>query len=149
MNLLTTIENDLKLAIKSRQEDELRTLRMLKSDIMYERARGSDDLSEEKIIEVIARASKRRRESIDEFTKAGRKDLADLEAAELVIIEKYLPRQLGADEVAAVIDAKISELGITSQKEFGKIMGAVMKELKGQADGGLVRELLTKKMENL
>ena len=149
MNLLTTIENDLKLAIKSRQEDELRTLRMLKSDIMYEKARGSEDITEEKVLEVISRASKRRRESIDEFTKAGRKDLADLEAAELVIIEKYLPRQLGADEVAAVIEAKIAELGISDKKEFGKLMGAVMKDLKGQADGGLVREMLTKKMENL
>lgn len=149
MDALKKIEDDLREAIKGKNEVVMRTLRMLKSDIMYEKTKGSEDLTEEKIIEVIKRAVKRRKESIEEFTKAGRTDLSDKEAEELVILEQYLPRQMGSEEVARLIDEKIAALGAISKKDFGKIMGTLMKEFKGQADGNLVKEILTKKLENL
>lgn len=149
MDALKKIESDLHEAIKDKREAVMRTLRMLKSDIMYEKTRGSEDLTEEKIIEIIKRAVKRRKESIEEFTKAGRTDLSDREAEELAILEQYLPRQMGSDEVARLIDEKIAAMGAISKKDFGKIMGTLMKEFKGQADGNLVKELLTKKLENL
>lgn len=149
MEALKKIEDDLRDAIKAKHEVVMRTLRMLKSDIMYEKTKGSEDLTEEKIIEVIKRAVKRRKESIEEFTKAGRTDLADREAEELVILEQYLPRQLGEEEVARLIGEKIAAMGAISKKDFGKVMGALMKEFKGQADGNLVKEILTRKLENL
>jgi uncharacterized protein YqeY len=146
MNLLKKIESDLKDAIKSSDTVRSGTLKMLKSDIMYEKAKKGQDLDDEKILEVIARAAKKRRESIEEFTKAGRKDLADTESSELVIVESYLPEQLSRDEVEKIIDAKLAELGEVTQKDFGKIMGPLMKELKGKTDGAVVKEILTQKL---
>jgi len=149
METMDRIESDLRAAIKQKNEDIMRTLRMVKSDIMYEKTKGTEDLTGDKIIEIIKRAAKKRKESIEEFTKAGRGDLAAKEAVELEIIERYLPRQLGEDEVARMIDVKIAEMGTINKKDFGRVMGTLMKEFKGQADGNLVKEILTKKLENL
>ncbi len=149
MELMNKIEQDLRESIKSKNEELMRTLRMVKSDIMYEKAKGSAELSEEKVIEIVKRAAKKRKEAMEEFAKAGRNDLAEKEAAELAIIERYLPKQLNAGEVEKEIDEKLKSLGEVSKKDFGKIMGMLMKEFKGQADGLLVKEILTKKMENL
>jgi uncharacterized protein len=148
MSILQTIDQDLKDALKNKNEERLSTLRMLKSDIMYEKTKGTEDLSDEKIIEVLMRSAKRRKEAVQEFTKAGRKDLADKEAAELVIIEHYLPRQMGESELAEAIDKKILEMGEVTKKDFGKVMSAIMKDLKGQVDGAMVKKLLTQKLEN-
>lgn len=149
MGLIEKIEEDLKEAIRTKNDELMRTLRMLKSDIMYEKTKGSGNLSEEKIIEVIRRSAKKRKEAIEEFTKAGRTDLAEKEAAELAIIESYLPKQLEPHEIEKIIDEKLKSMGEVSKKDFGKIMGSIMKELKGQADGSIVKEILTKKIENL
>lgn len=149
MELMEKIEQDLRESIKSKNEELMRTLRMVKSDIMYEKTKGSGDLSEEKIIEIVKRAAKKRKEAMEEFTKAGRSDLAEKEAAELAIIERYLPKQLDAGEIEKAIDEKLKSMGEVTKKDFGKIMGMLMKEFKGQADGILVKEILTKKMENL
>jgi uncharacterized protein len=149
MSILETIDRDLKDSLRAKNEVKLGTLRMLKSDIMYEKARGTEDLSEEKVIEVLMRSAKKRKEAMHEYTKAGRKDLADKEAAELVIIELYLPTQMSEQELSQAIDTKLKELGEVSKKDFGKIMSALMKDLKGQADGAMVKKLLTQKMESL
>jgi uncharacterized protein len=147
MALLEKIEVDLRDAIKSKNEDRLRTLRMVKSDIMYEKTKGSQDLPEEKVLEIVQRAAKKRKESIEEFDKAGRKDLSDKEKTELAIIEEYLPAQLGEAEVTALIDKKVGEMGEVSMKDMGKIMGALMKEFKGQVDGNVVKKILSQKLE--
>ncbi|MCX7678037.1 MAG: GatB/YqeY domain-containing protein [Spirochaetes bacterium] len=149
MGLLERIESDLRDSIRNKNEEVMRTLRMLKSDIMYEKAKGSGDLTEEKLIEIVKRAAKKRKEAIEEFRKAGRTDLIEKETSELAIIERYLPTQLAADEIERIIDEKLKSLGEVSKKDFGKIMGIIMKDLKGQADGALVKEILTKKIENL
>lgn len=149
MPLLQKIEEDLKNAILKKDEVTTRTLRMVKSDIMYEKTKGTGDLPDEKVIEIIFRASKKRKEAIEEFTKAGRKELAEKEAQELAIIESYLPKQLSEAEVASAIDKKITEMGAVSQKDFGKIMGIIMKELKGQTDGTVVKSILTARLEKL
>ncbi len=149
MELMDKIEQDLRDSIKSKNEELMRTLRMVKSDIMYEKTKGSAELSEEKIIEIVKRAARKRKEAMEEFTRAGRNDLAEKEAAELAIIERYLPKQLGAGEIEKAIDEQLKSMGEVSKKDFGKIMGMLMKEFKGQADGILVKEILTKKMENL
>jgi uncharacterized protein len=148
MGLFEKIDTDLRDAIKSKNEDVLRTLRMVKSDIMYEKTKGSEDLSEEKVLELVIRASKKRKEAMDEFKKAGRNDLADKEAVELAIIERYLPKQLNEQEVVDIIDKKIKEMGEVTKKDFGRVMGIMMKELKGQVDGSIVKKLLTQKLED-
>ncbi|HSV98242.1 MAG TPA: GatB/YqeY domain-containing protein [Spirochaetota bacterium] len=148
MGLLERIEDDLRASIKSKDEEKLRTLRMLKADILYEKTKGTEDLSEERVIEIVFRGAKKRKESIAEFEKAGRTDLADREHAELKIIEDYLPRQMSEREIEKAVDAKINEIGGASQKDMGKVMGLIMKELKGQADGILVKKIVADRLLN-
>jgi uncharacterized protein YqeY len=147
MDILKKIDADLKEAIKNSDSTRSGAIKMLKSDLTYEKAKKGDELDDEKILEVITRAAKRRRESIEEFTKAGGRDLADQEAAELAVIETYLPAQMGRQEVEAFITATIAALGEVTRKDFGRVMGQIMKELKGKTDGAVVREILTEKMD--
>lgn len=149
MGLFERIDEDLREALKKRDELRTRTLRMVKSDITYEKTKGSGEMSEDKVLEVVARAARKRKEAIEEYRKAGREDLAGREAQELAVIEAYLPAQLSEAEIAAAVEKKIGEMGEVTKKDFGKLMGAVMKELKGQADGAVVKAILTKRMEKL
>jgi uncharacterized protein len=149
MNLLETIEKDLREAIKGGNTLKSETLKMLKSDFMYEKAKTGKDLPEDKMLEVVARAAKRRKESITEFRKGNREDLAQKESDELAIIESYLPAQMSEQEIEAHIDAKLKSLGEISKKDFGKVMGEIMKDLKGKAEGGAVRAILNRMMEKL
>jgi len=149
MTILTTIESDLKDAIKNKNELLSSALRMLKSDIMYEKTKGTEDLTDEKIIEVLTRSAKRRKEAITEYEKAGRNDLASKEKQELEIIMKYLPQQMSEAEIAAHIDTVIASMGTITKKDMGKVMGQVMKDLKGKADGQLVKQIVQNKLENL
>ncbi len=147
MNLLEKIESDLKAAMKSGDSFKTETLRMVKSDLMYEKAKTGKDLTDEKMLEVVARAAKKRKEASEEFKKGKRNDLEKKELDELVIIETYLPQQMTQDEVEQYIAGRLAEYGSVTKKDFGQIMGAIMKELKGKADGGIVREILQKKLE--
>ena len=149
MSLLSKIESDLREAILSKNEEKVRTLRMVKSDILYEKKKGTADLPDDRVLEIVQRAAKKRKEAIEEFEKAGRNDLAAKEKEELLIIEEYLPVQLSEEQVAAAIDEKIRSMGEISQKDFGRIMGMLMKEFKGQVDGALVKKVLTQRLENL
>ncbi len=148
MSLLATIENQMKDALKSGDSLKSTTLRMLKSDIMYEKAKTGKEPSEETVLEIIARAAKRRKESIVEFEKAARKDLADQEKAELEIIVTFLPEQMSEDEIKAYVDKYIAGLGDFDKSAFGKVMGPLMKDLKGKADGALVKKIVTEKIES-
>lgn len=149
MTILATIESDLKDAIKSKNELLSSTLRMLKSDIMYEKTKGAEDLTDEKIIEVLTRSAKRRKEAITEYEKAGRNDLADKEKKELEIIMKYLPQQMSESEIVSYIDKIIASMGTVTKNDMGKVMGQVMKDLKGKADGQRVKQIVQNKLENL
>ncbi len=148
MTLLETVEHHLKESMKSGDSIKSETLKMLKSDLMYEKAKTGKDLTDEKMLEVTSRAAKRRKEAIEEFRKGGREDLASKEERELVIIEAYLPAQMTEADIESFIDAKLKSLGQISSKDFGKVMGDIMKELKGKADGGAVRSILNKKLES-
>jgi len=121
---------------------------MLKADILYEKTKGTEDLAEDKVVEIVFRGSKKRKESITEFEKAGRMDLADRERAELRIIEEYLPKQMSEEEIILAVDNLIKEMGGATQKDMGKVMGVMMKELKGQADGALVKKIVSAKLQN-
>ena len=149
MSIHETIESDLKEAIKNKNELLISTLRMLKSDIMYEKTKGTHELTDEKIIEVLNRSAKKRKEAITEYEKAGRNDLATKEKQELEIIMKYLPQQMSEEEISAYVDKVIASMGTVTKKDMGKVMGQVMKDLKGKADGQVVKHIVQNKLENL
>ena len=148
MSLFKKIESDLQDSLRSGNELRLSVLRMLKSDIMYEKNKTGKDLSEEKILETISRAAKRRKESITEFDKAGRAGLSDKEKSELLIIEEYLPKQLTESEISEIVEDFISKNGKPQSSESGRFIGMIMKDLKGRADGSLVKEIVSKKISN-
>jgi uncharacterized protein YqeY len=146
MSLLERIDADLRNAIKSGDSLRAGTLKMLKSDISYEKGKTGKDPEEGQIMEILSRAAKRRKESIKEFQKGNREDLAEKEAAELAVVEEYLPKQLSREEIEVHITEKLAGMGEITQKDFGRVMGEIMKELKGRADGVLVKSVLGEKI---
>lgn len=146
MNLLEQIEKDMREAMKSGDTLRSDTLKMVKTDIMYEKAKTGEDLSDEKVLEVVTRAAKKRRESMEEYRKGGREDLAEKEEKENEIIQAYLPELMSEEEVGAKVDEAIAAAGAVTKKDFGRIMGPLMKELKGKADGAVVKKLLSQKL---
>lgn len=147
MNLLEKIDADLKNAMKTGDTVRAGTLKMLKSDIAYEKGKTGKDLTDELLIEIVSRSAKRRRDSIKEFQKGNRQDLVDKETKELAIVEEYLPKQMSEEEIDNYISEKLASLGAVTQKDIGRVMGEIMKDLKGKADGGVVKTILSKKIE--
>jgi len=147
MNLLERIEAGMKESLKSGDKDRSETLKMLKSDMMYEKGKTGKDLTDEQMQESVMRGAKRRKESIREYDAAGRKDLSDKEAVELKIIEEFLPAQMSLEDVEKAVDKILSSAGEVSQKDFGKIMGMASRELKGIADGAVIKEIVQKRLE--
>lgn len=146
MSLLTTLNDDIKTAMKAKDKETLSVLRMLKSAIQNEQIKAGRDLNGEEELTVLSREMKQRRDSLSEFEKAGRDDLADKVKIEITIVEKYMPKQLSEEEIRQIVQKAIDQTGASSPKEFGKVMGAVMPEVKGKADGNqvnaIVKELL-------
>ena len=110
------------------------------------RPKGQDTLTPEHEIELLTQQAKQRRDSIEQFTNAGRDDLAEKESQELAIIETYLPEQVSDEEVTKIIDELIASSGATTMKDLGKVMGPAMKQLKGKADGKKIQEIVKSKL---
>ncbi|MDJ0717747.1 MAG: GatB/YqeY domain-containing protein [Prochloraceae cyanobacterium] len=150
MSLKERISEDIKSAMKAKDKIRLETVRSIKKAVLEKevdlRPSGKENLTEEQEIELLARLAKQRRESIEQYQQGGREDLAQKEAAELVIIETYLPKQLSEEEINTIIDKIISSVGATSPKDLGKVMGVAMKELKGKADGKKIQALVKSKL---
>lgn len=146
MNLLEKIEQEMKNALKAGDSVRSETLKMLKSDISYEKGKTGKDITDELVLEIVGRSAKRRRESIKEFQKGGRQDLVDIETKQLAVVEEFLPKQMTEEEIDAHITSKLAALGTITQKEIGRVMGEIMKELKGKADGSAVKAILSKKI---
>ena len=146
MSLLENISDDMKKAMKSREKLRLETLRLIRAGLLEKQVekRPSGGMTAEDEIAVLNSASKKRKESIEIYRKVGREDLAGQEEKELAIIQEYLPKQLSEEEVEGFIKKVITETSASSQKDFGKVMPLVMKELKGKADGRLIQELVKK-----
>ena len=105
------------------------------NELVAKQRKPTEELSDEDVLSVIRRAVKQRKDSIEQFKTGGRQDLVDSEAAELGVLEKYLPQMMSRDEIRKVAEAKKTELGITDKTKLGQFVGALMKELKGKADG--------------
>ncbi len=140
MSLLDTLKSDMIKAMKARDKDTLSVVRMLKAAVQNEQIEVGHDLTPDEEIGVLNREYKQRKESLAEFKKAGRDDLIEKTQAEMKVVEKYLPKQLSDEEVKAKVEEIIKQLNASSMKDFGKVMGASMKALKGQADGQLVNK---------
>jgi hypothetical protein len=139
MELLNKINNDIKDAMKSKSELKLSVLRMMKSKVLYVNARG--DLPDAEVIKILTKYTKELKESAEEFRKVGRTADADKVAAELVIAQEYLPKELSADEVKKIVTDVIQKSGATSIKDMGKVMKDVMAAAPG-IDGKLVNQFV-------
>jgi len=143
MSLHKDIAGQIKDALKAKDAVRLSVIRGLAAafvnELVAKSRKPEGELTDEEALAVIKRAARQRKDSIEQYTKGNRKDLADAEATELAILETYLPAQMSADEVKKIVEAKKAELGITDKKDVGKLMAAVMKELKGKADGTVVK----------
>lgn len=150
MSLKERIDAEIKAAMKSKDKVRLETVRSIKKFLLEKevsaRGAGQQTLSEDQEMEVLVQIAKQRRDSIEQYRKASREDLAQQEAAELAIVEEYLPKQLSDEEVSAVLDQVIATLGATSAKDLGKVMGPAMQQLKGKADGKKIQEMVKAKL---
>lgn len=147
MGFIDIINNDLKEAMKAKNETGLRGIRAIKAAILLANTDGSGlDLTEERGIQIVQKLVKQRRESLEIYEKQGRQDLAQIERDEIDVISKYLPAQLSEAELRSVITEIINQLGAKSPSDMGKVMGAATQKLAGKADGkaisALVKEIL-------
>jgi uncharacterized protein YqeY len=134
-------------AMKAKRQDRLVPLRMLKAALMNREVEKGRALDENESRQVVSGLVKQRRDSIDQFLKGGRKDLADKETAEIVILETYLPPAINAGDLEREVDAAIVSTGAASAKDMGKVMKAVMAGLAGKTvDGKAVNELVRRKL---
>ena len=150
MSLKDRVSDEIKTAMKAKDKLRLETVRGIKKVIIEKeseiRAKGREELNEEEEMAIVMQLAKQRRDSIKQFTDAGRDELADKEAKELVILEEYLPAQLSDADIEAAVDEAIAKTGASGPSDMGKVMGPVMQKLKGQADGGKVQAMVKAKL---
>jgi len=149
MSLVERVNEDLKGCMKAKDKDSLNVIRMLKSAIQMAKIELKHDLSDGEVIDVISKQIKMRKDSIAEFTKAGRDDLASQYQKEIDILNKYMPEQLSIDEVNKIIDEVIDKVKPESVKQMGLIIKEVSPKVKGRFDMGEVSKIVKDKLSNL
>ena len=140
------ITNDMKLAMKAKDKQALKAIRMILGAIKQKEIDERIELSDAQSVSIIQKMVKQRKDSIAQFSDAGRTDLVDIEEAELLIINNYMPKQLSKDEIEAAVNKAISETGADSMKDMGKLMGVLKGQLDGKADMGDVSKLIKAKL---
>ena len=140
------ITNDMKLALKAQDKSALKAIRMILGAIKQKEIDERIDLDDTQVMAVIQKMVKQRKDSISQFSDAGRTDLVEVEEAELSIINNYMPKQLSEAEIEAAVYKAISDSGADSMKDMGKLMGILKGQLDGQADMGLVSQLIKSKL---
>lgn len=147
MSLKVKINEDLNNALKAKDIVKIDTLRSIRAEILKMDKSGMNrEMTPEEEIQLLAKQAKMRKESIELFAQAGRKDLVDKEQAQLDLINEYLPEQMSEKEADEIISKIISDAGTTSQKDFGRLMSEVMKQLKGKIDGKIIQDILKSKL---
>jgi hypothetical protein len=146
MAIHETLKKSIPDALRAHDEVRLRTLRSLitamTNEVVAKKRKPNEFLTDEEAIAVVKRAANQRKDSIEQFEKASRNDLVEPEKLELAILESYLPAQMSREEIEVIAKAKMTGLGISSKADAGKFTGALMKELKGKADGGDVKAVV-------
>ena len=138
MSLKDQITEDMKTAMRAKDSERLGTIRLLLAALKQKEVDERIELDDAMVVAIVDKLVKQRKDSVMAFTQGGRVDLADKEAAEIKVLEVYLPQRLGADEVAAEVKAIVAELGAKGPGDMGKVMGAVKAKLAGKADMGQV-----------
>ena len=147
MSLKDQIINDMTAAMKAQEAARTSTLRMVKAAIMNREKEGGGAVTDEDVLKLLRSQVKQRRDSVEQYQKAGRPELADKEIAEIAVIETYLPQAASEAEIEQAVSEAIAETGASSMKEMGTVMKAVMPKLAGKnADGRTVSETVKKKL---
>lgn len=149
MTLVERINEDMKAAMKSQDKETLSVVRMIKSAIQLSKIELKHELSDEEVVDVVAKQIKMRKDSIAEFSKASRDDLVEQYNREIDILNKYMPEQLSLDEVNKIIDEAFNLVNPTSQKQMGLIMKEVNPKVRGKFDMGEVSKIIRDKLSNL
>ena len=144
--LKETIDKDLVEAMKSKDENTLLVLRGLKSSLKNKEIEKQKDLDDTDVMGVIQSQIKSRRDSVELYEKGGRAELADKEKKEIDILQKYLPEQMSEEEIRTIVKKAIEQTGATEIKDMGKVMGSVMPETKGKADGSLISKIVKEEL---
>ncbi|MCF6092836.1 GatB/YqeY domain-containing protein [Microaerobacter geothermalis] len=142
MSLIERLNEDMKQAMKDKDKVKLSVIRMVRSAVKNAEIEARKELSEDEVLAVLNRELKQRRDSLQEFEKAGREDLVEKVKEEIDILVKYLPEQLSEEELRRLVEQTITEIGASSKAEMGKVMGALMPKVKGRADGKLVNQIV-------
>ncbi len=138
MSLKDQITEDMKTAMRAKDSERLGTIRLLLAALKQKEVDERIELDDAMVVAIVDKLVKQRKDSVTAFAQGGRTDLADKEAAEIKVLEVYLPQRMGADEIAAEVKAIVAELGAKGPGDMGKVMGAVKTRLAGKADMGLV-----------
>ena len=142
MSLMEKLTVDMKETMKQGEKERLSVIRLVRGAVRQAEIDGKKTLSDDEIIGVITKEVKMRRDSIEEFERGGRSDLVEKTQAEIAILMPYLPAQLSPDEVRQLVETAVAEVGATTAKDMGKVMGVLMPRVKGRADGKLVNEIV-------
>ncbi len=145
--MIDRFKADLKEAMRHGEATTVSTLRMLIAQAQYARIQAKRDLNDEDYTALLQRAVKTRRESIEQFEKGGRDDLAVKEKAEITVVERYLPEGMGPEETARTVESLLQELGITEKKDLGRAMKEFMARHRGRADGKSVNALIASRLK--
>ncbi|WP_125579932.1 GatB/YqeY domain-containing protein [Levilactobacillus cerevisiae] len=142
MSLETQLNTDLKTAMKAHDKLSLNVIRMMKAALTNEKVKQGHDLTSDEELTIVSRELKQRKESMEEFAKGNRDDLVEGVKAEIAIVEKYAPKQLSEDEVTTIVADSIAKVSASGMGDFGKVMGVVMPQVKGKADGAMVNKVV-------
>ena len=148
MSLLDQINQDIKSAMLEKRVLERDTLRMLLAEIKRYQIDEKTEATDEVVLTIINKMVKQRKDSIEQFTKGGRDDLASKEKDQLEVIKQYLPEQLSEDKIREIVEAAVNSTQASSMQDMGKVMGAIKSELQGKADMGLVSQIVKSSLSN-
>ena len=145
MEFTKKLNEDLKAAMKAKDQVKLRTIRAVKSAIMIAQTDGSgQDVDDDKIMKILIKLMKQRKDSLSIYKEQNREDLAVIEQEEIDVLQVYLPKQMTEDEIASSLQVIIDNVGASSMADMGKVMGAATKEMAGKADGKIISQLVRK-----
>ena len=149
MSLKNQIKEDMKSAMKAGEKDRLKVVRLIMAAIKQVEVDTRNELDDAGVLGVLEKMVKQRRDSVEQFEKGGREDLAAIERAEIDVIQAYLPEQLSADEIAALVDEVIAATGAESIRDMGKVMGQIKAKAAGRADMGAVGATVKERLNAL
>jgi len=144
--MIETLKADLKQAMLLKEATAVATLRMLISQFQYARIQAGRDLTDDDALSLLQRAVKTRRESIEQYEKGGRRDLADKERAEIAVVERYLPQAMSPEETAKAVEDLLAELQISDKRDLGRAMKEFMARYRGRADGKSANALIASRL---